>query len=47
MLGLTLQDENLESDLWWLDPVMATLERCFHLEGVDIEEHHRPCCVMR
>jgi hypothetical protein len=34
MLGLFLQGENLDSDLEWLDPVTAAIERRSLLEGV-------------
>ena len=38
MHRLILQDENLESDLWWLDPATATLEHRSLHEGVAVEE---------
>ena len=47
MLGLDLQGENFDSDLWWLDPATTTLERRSLPEGVAVEESHRPCGVMR
>ena len=38
MFRLILQGENLDSGLWWLDPVTVTLE-CHSLpEGVAVEE---------
>ena len=42
MLRLILQGENLESDLWWLDPDLVTLEHRSIHEGVAVEE---PCCL--
>ena len=47
MLRLILQGDNLESDLWWLDPVTATVEHRSLLEGVAIEEPRCPYGVMR
>jgi hypothetical protein len=47
MLGLVLQDENLDSGLEWLDPAMAAL-KCHSLpEGIAVEESHHPCGFMR
>ena len=46
MLGLFLQGENLDSDLW-LDPVTAALECRSLPEGVAVEEPRRPRGVMR
>lgn len=43
----SLHGENLESDLWWLDPVMAALERRSLPEGVAIEEPRCRCGVKR
>lgn len=47
MLRLILQGENLEPDLWWLDPVTAMLEHRSLHEGVAVEEPHYPYGVMR
>ena len=47
MLRLILQGENLEPDLWWLDPVTAMLEHRSLHEGVAIEEPRCPYGVMR
>lgn len=46
LLELILQGENLDSCLWWLDPVMVMHERCSLPEGVAVEELHRPCVVI-
>ena len=47
MLGLVLQDENLDSGLEWLDPATAALKRHSLLEGFAVEGPHRPCGAMR
>jgi hypothetical protein len=38
MPGFVFWGENLESALWWLDPVTAMLQRCFLFKGVAVEE---------
>ena len=40
---MVFQGENLESGLWWLDPVTTSFERCSLLEGVAVEE---PYCLL-
>lgn len=38
MIHLIIQGENLDSDLWWLNPVTATFERCYLPKGIAVEE---------
>lgn len=40
-----VQSENLESDLWWLNPMTAALERHFLSERVVDKEPYCPCDV--
>ena len=47
MLGLVLQDQNLDSGLEWLHPATAALKRHSLPKGVPVEESHHPCGVMR
>ena len=47
MFGLFLQGENLDSDLRWLDPVTAAIERRSLSEGVAVEESRRSFGVIR
>ena len=47
MLGLLLQDENLDCDLEWLDPVTAAIKRRFLPESIAVEESRRSFGVGR
>ena len=46
MLVQVIYGQNLDSDLGWLDPVTAALERQSLPEGVAVEESRRSCDVM-
>lgn len=44
---MVLQGENIESCLWWMDPVTVAVERCSLPEGLAVEEPRCPCGLMR